>query len=198
MAEIKFHPFTAGRIAVLNYCALKRHFRDTVGWSPCKLALLIALSARPICKPPPPHAITSVLKLKCGRVIIWISSNLAKWHFSTYTCNNMRSEKYIILKSIQYIYREVDKNVSLQRCSAFFAAALLYWKKYTQFIFCCRAISIAGDIYQCHITGCLCYQLAAQQCMVQFGTPSFGPIHTPNIGPIDGGLISISAMKSQP
>ena len=34
--------------------------------------------------------------------------------------------------------------------------------------------------------------------MVHFGTPMVGPIHTPNIGPIDEGLISISAMKSYP
>ena len=34
--------------------------------------------------------------------------------------------------------------------------------------------------------------------MVNFGTPGVGPIHTPNIGPIDEGLISISAMKSYP
>ena len=34
--------------------------------------------------------------------------------------------------------------------------------------------------------------------MVHFGTPRVGPIHTPNIGPIDKGMISISAMESQP
>ena len=33
--------------------------------------------------------------------------------------------------------------------------------------------------------------------MVHFGTPRVDPIHTPNIGPIDEGLISISAMESQ-
>ena len=43
------------------------------------------------------------------------------------------------------------------------------------------------------------YQLAAAQWrMVHFGTPRVGPIHTPNIGPIDEGLILISAMKSYP
>ena len=43
------------------------------------------------------------------------------------------------------------------------------------------------------------YQIAAAQWrMVHFGTPMVGPIHTPNIGPIDEGLISISAMKSYP
>ena len=31
--------------------------------------------------------------------------------------------------------------------------------------------------------------------MVHFGTPRISPIHTPNIGPIDEGLISISATK---
>ena len=40
------------------------------------------------------------------------------------------------------------------------------------------------------------YQIAAAQWrMVHFGTPRVGPIHTPNIGPIDEGLISISATK---
>ena len=34
--------------------------------------------------------------------------------------------------------------------------------------------------------------------MVHFGTPRVGPIHIPNVGPIDDGLISISAMKSNP
>ena len=34
--------------------------------------------------------------------------------------------------------------------------------------------------------------------MVQFGTPRVGPIHTPNIGPIDEGLISISTMEYHP
>ena len=34
--------------------------------------------------------------------------------------------------------------------------------------------------------------------MVYFGTPRLGPIHTPNIGPIDEGLISIPAMESHP
>ena len=43
------------------------------------------------------------------------------------------------------------------------------------------------------------YQIAAAQWrMVHFGTPRVGPMHTPNIGPIDEGLISISAMKSYP
>ena len=75
-----------------------------------------------------------------------------------------------------YIYIEVDKRVSLQRCNAFFAAALLCWQKYIQFIFCCSAaISLAGDNYQCHITGRLIrrnyYQIAAAQWrMVHFGT----------------------------
>ena len=32
--------------------------------------------------------------------------------------------------------------------------------------------------------------------MVHFGTPRVGPIHIPNIGPIDEGLISISTMES--
>ena len=34
--------------------------------------------------------------------------------------------------------------------------------------------------------------------MVHFGTPRIGPIHTPIIGPIDEGLISISVMESHP
>ena len=43
------------------------------------------------------------------------------------------------------------------------------------------------------------YQIAAAQWrMVHFGTPRVGPIHTPNIGPIDEGLISISAVESHP
>ena len=43
------------------------------------------------------------------------------------------------------------------------------------------------------------YQIAAAQWrMVQFGTPRVGPIHTPNIGLSDEGLISISAMKYNP
>ena len=33
--------------------------------------------------------------------------------------------------------------------------------------------------------------------MVHFGTPRVGPIHTPNIGPIDEGLISISTIGPQ-
>ena len=37
---------------------------------------------------------------------------------------------------------------------------------------------------------------AAQWRMVHFGTPRVGPIYTPNIGPIDEGLISISTMES--
>ena len=39
---------------------------------------------------------------------------------------------------------------------------------------------------------------AAQWQMVHIGTQGVGPINTPNIGPIDWGLISISAMKSNP
>ena len=43
------------------------------------------------------------------------------------------------------------------------------------------------------------YQIAAAQWrMVHFGTPRVSPIHTPNIGPIDVGLISISTMESHP
>ena len=43
------------------------------------------------------------------------------------------------------------------------------------------------------------YQIdAAQWRMVNFGTPRVGSIHTPNIGPIDKWLISISTMKSNP
>ena len=43
------------------------------------------------------------------------------------------------------------------------------------------------------------YQIAAAQWrMVHIGTPRVSPIHTPNIGPIDEGLISISAMESHP
>ena len=43
------------------------------------------------------------------------------------------------------------------------------------------------------------YQIAAAQWrMVHFGTLMVGPIHTPNIRRIDEGLISISAMKSNP
>ena len=34
--------------------------------------------------------------------------------------------------------------------------------------------------------------------MVYFGTPRVGPIRTPNIGPIDEGLTSISTMESHP
>ena len=34
--------------------------------------------------------------------------------------------------------------------------------------------------------------------MVHFGSPRVGPINTPNIGPIDEGLIWISAMESHP
>ena len=48
-----------------------------------------------------------------------------------------------------------------------------------------------------HITRRQYYQIAAAQWrMVHFGTPRVGPIHTPNIGPIDEGLISISTMES--
>ena len=48
-----------------------------------------------------------------------------------------------------------------------------------------------------HITRRHYYQIAAAQWrMVHFGTPRVGPIHTPNIGPIDEGLISISIMES--
>ena len=48
-----------------------------------------------------------------------------------------------------------------------------------------------------HITRRHYYQIAAAQWrMVHFGTPRVGPIHTPNIGPIDEGLISISTMES--
>ena len=48
-----------------------------------------------------------------------------------------------------------------------------------------------------HIIRRLYYQIAAAQWrMVHFGTPRVGPIHTPNIGHIDEGLISISTMKS--
>ena len=43
------------------------------------------------------------------------------------------------------------------------------------------------------------YQIAAAQWrMVHFGTPKVGPIKTPNVGSIDEGLISISAMGSYP
>ena len=43
------------------------------------------------------------------------------------------------------------------------------------------------------------YQIAAAQWwMVHFGTPRDGPIQTPNIGPINEGLISMSAMESHP
>ena len=43
------------------------------------------------------------------------------------------------------------------------------------------------------------YQIvAAQWRMVHLGTPRVGPIHTPNTGPINEGLISISIMKSHP
>ena len=43
------------------------------------------------------------------------------------------------------------------------------------------------------------YEIAAAQWrMVHFGTSGVGPIHTPNIGPIDEGLISISTMESHP
>ena len=43
------------------------------------------------------------------------------------------------------------------------------------------------------------YQIAeAQWRMVHFWTPAIGPIHTPNIGPIDWRLISIPAMESHP
>ena len=43
------------------------------------------------------------------------------------------------------------------------------------------------------------YQIAAVQWrVVHFGTPRVGPIHTPNIGPIDEGLISTSAVESHP
>ena len=96
-----------------------------------------------------------------------------------------------------YIYIGRQK---CQRCNAFFAAALLCWQKYIKFIFCCSAaISLAADNYQCHMTGWLYYQIAAAQWrMVHFGTPRVDPIHTPNIGSIDGGLISISAMESHP
>ena len=42
-----------------------------------------------------------------------------------------------------------------------------------------------------HITGRHYYLIAATQWrMVHFGTPWVGPIQTPNIGPIDEGLIS--------
>ena len=43
-----------------------------------------------------------------------------------------------------------------------------------------------------------CQIAAAQWRMVHFETPRVGPIHTPNIGPIDEGLISIPAMESHP
>ena len=39
---------------------------------------------------------------------------------------------------------------------------------------------------------------AAQWRMVNFGIPRVGPIHTPNIGPIDERLISISVMEFHP
>ena len=93
--------------------------------------------------------------------------------------------------------RQTCQLAALQRI---FVAALLCWQKYIQFTFCCSAaISFAGNNYQCRITGCPYYQIAAAQWrMVHFGTPRVGPIHTPNIGSIDEGLISISAMKSHP
>ena len=50
-----------------------------------------------------------------------------------------------------------------------------------------------------HIIRRHCYQIdAAQWKMVHSGTPRVGPIHTPNIGPIDEGLVSISAMETYP
>ena len=45
-----------------------------------------------------------------------------------------------------YIYIEADKSVSLQRCNAFFAAALLCWQKYI----CSRVILLYG-IDNCHL-----------------------------------------------
>ena len=43
------------------------------------------------------------------------------------------------------------------------------------------------------------YQIAsAQWRMIHFVTPRVGPIHTPNIGHIEEGLISITAMKFHP
>ena len=63
-----------------------------------------------------------------------------------------------------YIYIYIYRSVSLQRCNAFFAAALLRWQKYIQFIFCCSAgVFLAGDNYQCHITAWISYQIAAAQ-----------------------------------
>ena len=73
----------------------------------------------------------------------------------------------------------------MSACSAFSAAALLRWQKYTQFIFCCSAaISLAGDNYRCHITWWLYYQIAAaQRRMLHSGTPRVGPIHTQILDP---------------
>ena len=51
----------------------------------------------------------------------------------------------------------------------------------------------------CHIIWRHYYQIAAAQWrMVNFGTQRVGPIHTPNLGPIDKGFISLSAMESHP
>ena len=43
------------------------------------------------------------------------------------------------------------------------------------------------------------FQIAAAQWrMINLGTPSVGPLHTSNIGTIDEGLVSMSAIKSHP
>ena len=50
-----------------------------------------------------------------------------------------------------------------------------------------------------HIKWWYYYQIAAAHWRtVHFGTPRVGPIHNPNIGPINEGLISIPAMECHP
>ena len=138
----------------------------------------------------------------------WISTANLLWQFYVYI-NRVSGDfttklvkSYDIMHIYIYIYREREREryTKVSACNAFFAAALRRWQKYIQFIFCCSAaISLTGDNNQCHITGIFYYQIAAAQWrMVHFGTPRVGAIHTPNIGPIDEGLISISVMESHP
>ena len=101
--------------------------------------------------------------------------------------------QYIYIYIYIYIYRGRQKCqlAALQRI--FCCSAALLAKVYTTHIL------LQQCYYQCQTTGYLYYQIAAAQWrMVHFGTPRVGPIHTPNIGPIDEGLISIPAMESHP
>ena len=104
----------------------------------------------------------------------------------------------------KYIYRERERErerrTKVSACSAAPPFLLQRCSAAKIFLFCCSAaISNACDNYQCHLKRCLYYQIAAAQwLMVHFGTQRVGPIPTPNIGPNDEGLISISATESHP